>query len=260
MYAKIRTSWPGFTLVETLVVLLLSAMILTAVLGIYRQVRLSAAAVSDRLRQNRLCVEILQKLAEDIDRLAAPGFEASMTLRNKLDNGLRSAQLILNNSYYGNNNRPSPYESIVWQTTYDAQADRLILYRMHSGLNVEDPVTQPSAKDAGEGLFVPVVTGVTHFEMKAQQGENVLGAWMGAELPKAVRIGLSFEPPQELPDGTVGVPEERVTYRTIAVDRTRLINYEFVKKQFDLPDDEDPNDVTDDAADPNSPAGGPDIE
>jgi prepilin-type N-terminal cleavage/methylation domain-containing protein len=249
-----RTSRPGFTLVETLVVLMLSAMILTAVLGIYRQMRVSAAAISDRLQINRLSVEILQKLAEDIDRLAAPGFEASITFRNKLDNGYRSAQLILDNSYYGNNDRKLPYESVVWQTTYDAYTDTLMLYRMHDGLNVEDKVMQSNPNDAAEGLFIPVAGGVTHFELKAQQGENILGAWTGTELPKAVRIGLSFEPPQQLPDGSVGVPEDLITFRTIAVDRTRTIPYEFVKKQFDLPDD-DPNDLADDTdvPDPNAP-------
>jgi type II secretory pathway component PulJ len=246
--------------VETLVVLLLAAIILTAVLGIYRQVRISAAAISDRLLQNRLAVEILQKLAEDIDRLAAPGFEASISFRNKLDNGCRSAQLILDNSYYGNNNRKNSYERVVWQTTYDAQTGTLILYRMHDGLNVEDKVVQSKADEAAEGLFIPVAAGVTHFELKAQQGENVLGAWTGTELPRAVRIGLSFDPPQELADGSVGVPEELITFRTIAVDRTRLIPYEFVKKQFDLPDDDDPNDLADDVSDPKSPAGGGALE
>lgn len=251
---------PGaFTLVETLVVLLLAAMILTAVLGIYRQVRVSAAAISDRLQQNRLSVEILQKLAEDIDRLAAPGFEASISFRNKLDNGYRSAQMILDNSYYGNNDRKLPYESVVWQTSYDALTDTLILYRMHDGLNVEDKVLESNPDDSAAGLFVPVAAGVTHFEMKAQQGETVLGAWTGTELPKAVRIGLSFEPPQELADGSVGVPEELITFRTIAVDRTRLIPYEFVKKQFDLPD-EDPNSLADDVPDPNDLTGGGALE
>ncbi|MHC4290320.1 MAG: hypothetical protein ACYSO3_07115, partial [Planctomycetota bacterium] len=32
-------------------------------------------------------------------------------------------------------------------------------------------------------------------------------------------------------------------FRTVAVDRTRLIPYQFVKKNFELPDGEDPNEV-----------------
>jgi type II secretory pathway component PulJ len=242
----------GFTLVETLVVLTLAATILTAVLGIYQQVRASAAAITGRLEQNRLTAEILQKIAEDIDRLAAPGFEATINFRNKLDSGYRSAQLILENSYYGNNNRKLTYERIIWQTSYDAYSDSLILYRMHDGINVEDKVIEKNPEESsGAGLFIPVAAGVTLFELKAQQGETVLGAWTGAALPKAVRVGLSFDPPQQLEDGSIGVPEAFVSDRTIAVDRTRMIPYQFQKKTFDVPEDEDPNALPKDSADPN---------
>jgi hypothetical protein len=41
----------------------------------------------------------------------------------------------------------------------------------------------------------------------------------------------------------VGVAEEDIFFRTVAVDRTRLIPYQFVKKNFELPDGEDPNEV-----------------
>jgi hypothetical protein len=60
-----------------------------------------------------------------------------------------------------------------------------------------------------------------------------------------VRVGLSFAPQQELADGSIGVPDEQIFYRTIAVDRTRLIPYQFVKKKFDLPE-EDPNALSQD--------------
>lgn len=244
----------GFTLLETLVVLMLAAMILTAVLGIYQQVRGAAAKITGRLEQNRLNVEILQKIAEDIDRLAAPGFESTINFRNKLDNGYRSAQLILENSFYGNNDRKMTYERIIWQTSYDIYTDSLVLYRLHDGLNVEDKVIEKNPDDSSSaGLFIPVAAGVTHFELKAQQGQDVLGAWTAATLPKAVRVGLSFELPRQLDNGTVGVPDEFMSYRTVAVDRTRMIPYQFVKKTFDIPE-EDPNDIADD---PNSAPGEP---
>ncbi|MCE5185476.1 MAG: prepilin-type N-terminal cleavage/methylation domain-containing protein [Planctomycetaceae bacterium] len=240
----------GFTLVETLVVLALSSMIMIAILGIYQQVRAGAVAITGQLEKNRLNAEILQKIAEDIDRLAAPGFEATINFRNKLDSGYRSAQLILESSFYGNNNRKMTYERIVWQTSYDAFSDSMILYRLHDGINVEDKIIEKTPDESsGAGLFIPVASGVTYFECKAQQGEDVLGAWTAAALPKAVRIGLSFEFPRQLEDGTVGVPEEAVSFRTIAVDRTRMIAYNFVKKKFDIP--EDPNETPED---PNRPA------
>jgi len=218
------------------------------VLGVYGRIRANAATILDRLQQNRLQVEILQKIAEDIDRLAAPGFEATISFQNKLDNGYRSAQLVLRNSYYGNKDKKDVYEEIEWRSSYDPQYDTLKLYRMHGGLNVEDKVL---GTDPDEPPYIPVAAGITHFELKAQQGENILGAWTSETLPKAVRIGISFALPQELNDGSVGVPEEAISFRTVAIDRTRLIPYQFIKKKFDLPDEEDPNDISDDT-DPNA--------
>lgn len=231
----------AFTLIETIVVLMLASLILIAVLGIYIRMRSSVTTILARLQQNRLQTEILQKIAEDIDRLAAPGFEATMNFQNKLNNGYRSAQLILNNSYYGNNNRKATYEQIEWHTYYDPMHDTLKLFRMHGGLNIEDKVL---GVDSGDPQKIPVAAGLTFFELKAQQGETILGAWSSEALPKAVRIGISFAPLQELSDGSIGVPEEAIFYRTVAIDRTRLIPYQFVKKTFALPDEEDPNDLS----------------
>ena len=80
---------------------------------------------------------------------------------------------------------------------------------------------------------------------------SVLGSWSSETLPKAVRIGISFALPEELEDGSIGVAEEEITFRTVAIDRTRLIPYEFIKKKFELPEQEDPNDLETDE-DPNS--------
>ncbi len=245
----------GFTLVETIVVLMLASLILVAVLGVYGRMRANAVTILDRLQQNRLQAEILQKIAEDIDKLAAPGFEATINFQNKLDNGYRSAKLTLLNSYYGNNNKKETYEQIEWLSSYDVQYDALKLYRMHGGLNVADKVLGANSDD--EPLYIPVAGGITHFELKAQQGENILGAWTSETLPKAVRIGISFAPLQELDDGSVGVPEEEISFRTVAIDRTRLIPYQFIKKSFELPDEEDPNELPDDR-DPNAILDDPD--
>ena len=238
----------AFTLVETIVVLMLASLILVAVLGVYGRMRANAVTILDRLQQNRLQAEILQKIAEDIDRLAVPGFEATINFQNKLDNGYRSAKLVLLNSYYGNSDKKATYEQIEWRSSYAPEHDTLKLYRMHGGLNVEDKVL---GTNSDEPPYIPVAGGVTHFELKAQQGETILGAWKSETLPKAVRIGISFAPLQELDDGSIGVPEEEISFRTVAIDRTRLIPYQFIKKKFELPDEEDPNDISDDT-DPNA--------
>jgi type II secretory pathway pseudopilin PulG len=237
----------AYTLVETVVVLMMSALILTATLTIYQRIRKSAVLLAGHMEQSQLENEILQRIAEDIDRLAAPGFEATIKFRNKLDNGYYSGQLVLENSYYGTGDRKQVFEQVIWQTWYSPADDYLYLYRMHDGLNVEDKVLEKSPEESpSAGLYIPVVRGVTFFEFRAQQGENVLSAWTSDKLPQAVRVGLSFAPLQELADGSIGVPEEAKVYRTIAVDRTRLIPYQFVKKDLDLDIlkeemDEDPN-------------------
>ena len=239
-----RKKTVAFTLIETIVVLMLAAMVLMAVLGIYNRVRASAVTILDRLEQNRLQTEILQKIAEDIDRLAAPGFDATITFQNKLDNGYRSSRLVLENSYYGNTDKKETFERIQWVSVYDPGYDALKLYRSHGGLNAEDKLfAQASDPASNPEQYIPVAEGVTVFEVKAQQGETILGAWTSETLPKAVRVGLSFAPPQQLADGRIGVPEEQVFYRTIAIDRTRQIPYQFIKKNFDLPE-EDPNQIS----------------
>lgn len=241
----------AFTLLETLVVITLSAMILTAVLAVYNRVRASGVVILEHMEKNRLQTEILQKIAEDIDRLAAPGFEASITFDARLSNVVfRSGQLVLENNYYGNGDKKEVYEHIEWRTSYDALTDSLILYRMHEGMNLEDPVLQKSTQETlvAQPSYIPVADGITCFDLSVQQGETILSRWTNAdELPRAVRIGISFAPIQELADGSIGVPIEDITYRTVAIDRTRLIPFEFIKQDLDLSllDEEvtDPNEL-----------------
>jgi type II secretory pathway pseudopilin PulG len=248
---KFKTKQFAFSLVEMIVVLMVATLVVLAVMGIYTRVRANAKVVLDRLHQNRLETEVLHKIAEDIDRLAAPGFDATISFRTKLTNGYHSSRLILESGYYNNTNKRSIYEQIIWQTAYDPFDDALILYRMHDGLNVEDKILEVDRdSSASAGWYIPVASGLTHFELKAQQGENVLGSWTSKTLPKAVRIAVSFEPLQELFDGSVGIPEETIFVRTVAIDRTREIPFQFVKKTFDMPEEDDPNNIPSD--DPNS--------
>ena len=250
----------GFTLVETLVVVMIGAMVITATMMVYQRVRAASVVIVERMSEYRLSSEILQKIAEDIDRMAAPGFEATVKFQNRQVRGSEmmysSAQLILNNSYYGNGDKKQTYEEIIWRTVYDPAEDTMILYRKHSGLNGEDPLfdlanaenVSDATRDESRERFIPIAAGVTFFDLAVQQGEQVLNTWTSETLPKAVRIGLSFAGPQELEDGSFNVADEDIMYRTVAVDRTRMIPYEFQKVELDLGvlDDEpdDPNDVS----------------
>ncbi len=247
----------GFSLVEILVVLTLSAMILASTMMIYGRVRTSAAVINARLDRYGLPEEILQKIAEDIDRLASPGFDAVITIRNKLENGYNSAQLVIENRYYGNGTPPAPgvYERIVWQTSYIPEEDRLTLYRFHGGLNLEDKLVSGVKTDEDRQkleVFVPVCPGLTHLFIGAlDEGEEPLPNWTNQKMPNGIVLGISFAPLVQLQDGSYYLPEESIVWRTVAVDRTRPIAYKFVAKTFDTAD---PNGMSENA-DPNTSGG-----
>lgn len=253
----------GFSLVELLTVLVLSAMILSATILIFGRVRASAAAIDATLNQYGLPEEILQKIAEDIDRLASPGFDATISLQNKIDNGYNSAQLVIENKYYGSGTSPKAdvYERVVWQSRYDPETDRLILYRAHSGVNLEDNVVNKLVLDPAteEGkleqymsqAFVPICTGLTHFYIGALTGaEEPQVAWTDTKMPSGILLSVSFTPLVQLEDGSFYLPEQSVAFRAVAIDRTRAITYKFVPKTFtaepnELDSAKDPNDSND---------------
>jgi hypothetical protein len=251
--AKCRTQ--GFSLIEILTVLILSVMILSAVIMIYSRVRGSAAQIIDRLDTDSIPGEILQKIAEDIDRLAAPGFDATISIQNKLDNGYNSAQLVIENRYYDNSEPPQPniYERVVWQSMYDPMLDQMILYRNHSGLNSEDAVLDKTLSDEQKedklDAFVPVCPGLTYFGVYALAGqEEPLPQWQKQVMPAGVLVRLSLQPVVQLEDGSYELPEESIISRTVAVDRTRPMAYKVGEK---LADYSDPNKV--EGNDPNKP-------
>jgi len=248
---KVRTSC-GFTLVEILTVLIISTMIVMAAIMIFSRVRADAAAINLRLDRQNLPQEILQKIAEDLDRLASPGFDAKVSFRNKIDNGFNTAQMIIESRYDLGKTPPMPqnYERIVWQANYDLSIDSLVLYRSHSGLNYEDKVVDKARqKEADKELFVPVYPGLTHFQIEAITGtEQTQPAWQSDMLPNGILIHLSVDPFQVQLDGSFVLPQESVITRAVAIDRTRPITYIFVAQKYDA---QDPNAM---AADPNQSA------
>lgn len=229
----------AFSLVETLVVVALAAMILISALGVYHRTRSDAATIVSRLDETRLADEVLQRIAEDIDRIAAPGFDASVQFANKIDNGLSAAQLILESKYYGGqSSQPQPriYERVIWQSMYDGFDGTLLLYRMHNGLNVEDKIVDENKDSRELTVYVPVASGMTFFQIQAVENQQWVPSWGKPELPKGIRIGISFADPEEGLDGRWAVPEEKILYRTVAVGRTRVIAYKFKPKVMDVND------------------------
>jgi hypothetical protein len=236
-----RQETGGFSLIETVTVLAITAMIMIATMSVYSTVRRNVAAIDGNLDQGELPREILQRIAEDLDRLARPGFDTSVIVRNKLKNGYNISQLIIENRFFGDAapNKPQLAERITWQSDFDPYTSTLILYRAHSGIRLED------------GLIVPLATGITHFELLIPSGEMLVRDWGQPDLPKAIRVLLSFGAPVQTETGDWIIPEQDLFVRTIAINRTRPYIYQFVKKDFDLSelDSADPNEVAPDTGD-----------
>lgn len=258
---------PAFSLVEIIVVLLITAMIMLASFTIYGRVQAAAAAVNATLDRDILPTEILQRIAEDLDRLAFSGLGTTISIQNKFDSsGYNIARLIIQNTVYGENNKPRIFEKIVWQTYYDYFEDSLILYRSHNGINLEDKVIaddrQIELKEEGNDFFIPLCTGITFFKIQVpvvkvfgedvklpgldemiqvdEEEEKFLDRWGGDKLPKAVTVSISFAEPYQAVTGELEVPEREKITRTIAIDRTRKIKYRFVARDLEPID---PNDL-----------------
>jgi prepilin-type N-terminal cleavage/methylation domain-containing protein len=217
----------GFSLAEVLASLTIGAMILAAVLGIYSRAEHSASAITNRLSNYRLPNEILQRIAEDLDSVISSGSDTQITIENAFEHGFLTARLTIKKTINDEKNIEQTYEEIIWQSSYDYESltDGLVLYRCHSGLTQEDKMLNSSKEDWERELFVPICSGVTIFKINAIQGEQLLDKWNEA-LPTGIKITLSFAEPIEKADGSLDVPDEEKTIRTIAIDRTRKIAFE----------------------------------
>jgi len=262
----------AFSLVETIAVLVITAMVMLACLTIYSRVKDASAAVNTALNRDGLATEILQRIAEDLDRMAFPGMGITIAVHNKFDSsGYSMARLIIQNVVYGGNDRQKIFERIIWQSYYDYFTDSLILYRSHNGVNLEDKVitddAQVEMKQENKDFFIPLCTGITFFKIQVPQikvfGENAvpteledfvevpeeeekfLDGWGGNEMPKAITVSISFAEPYQAVTGELDVPESEKITRTIAIDRTRKMKYRFVARDLEPID---PNDLLDEGS------------
>jgi prepilin-type N-terminal cleavage/methylation domain-containing protein len=222
---------PAFSLAEVLVALTIGAMILVAVLGIYSRAENSAAAITRKLDSARLPCEVLQRIAEDLDRVVAPGADTKITIENKFENGFSTARLTVLRTIYDSRNRKQTFERIVWQTSYDNDAVSLVLYRSHSGIALEDKLLDEQKEDWEKELFVPICTGVTFFKIQVPIGEGFQDNWTSDSLPAGIVVTISFAEPFKTVAGILDVPEEEKITRNIAIDRTRTIKFVLAKKE-----------------------------
>lgn len=238
----------GFSLVEILTVVVISSMVTLAALDVYTRAQSTVTSVEARIDNQMVSNEIMQRIAEDLDRLTLPGLETKITIANKFDGAYNLSQMTIVTQFYGSTIPPRPmiFEKVVWQSAYDPVEDALILYRSHSGINLEDKIVDQDLAEQqrvkGE-LFIPVKTGITFFEITVPKGNQLLKSWKSSTLPRMIRITLSLAAPQEdFITGAAMVMEDDKVMRTVAIDRTRMIAYKFERKTFKTRENE-PNSI-----------------
>jgi type II secretory pathway pseudopilin PulG len=235
---KLLRRQAGFSLAETLIAVTIGAMILVAVLAIYSQAEKSAASVAQKLDSTQLASEVLQRISEDLDSIVATGAYTKITiLPSKYDNGYPTARIEILRTIYDKDDKKQTFEEIIWQasTDYESDANGLVLYRSHSGMIWEDKLLDELRKEwESNYTFVPVCTGVTFFKIETTKGrdanevEKTDTGWNSDTLPTGIAVTISFAQPYKTVSGEITVPDEQKITRTIAIDRTR-------KLQFNIP-------------------------
>jgi hypothetical protein len=224
----------GFSLAEVLAALMIAAMVLVAVLGIYSRAETSAAAITRKLDESRLPSEVLQRIAEDLDRMVTPGSDTRITVENKIEKGYPTARLTILNTIYDSKDKKQAFEEIIWQSSFDNDANGLVLYRSHTGIALEDKLLDEQRKSWEKAFsFVPICTGVTFFRVQVPVNEDFLYKWTSGSLPRGIVVTISFAEPFKTLTGTWDVPDVGKIMRTVAIDRTRKIRFIFEKKESD---------------------------
>jgi len=219
----------GFSLAELLAALTIGAMILVAVVGIYSHAERSAGAVFRKLDSSGLPCEILQRIAEDLDRAISAGSNAKITVENKFDSGFPCARLTIRKTIIDKESKEQVFEEIVWQSSIDVDSNSIVLYRSHSGMALEDKLLDEKREEWERSYsFVPICAGVTLFKVQVPMGETLQDSWAQDVLPPGVAVTISFAEPFSTVMGTYDVPDAEKVTRTIAIDRTRKLKFEVV--------------------------------
>lgn len=228
--SKTSRTTQGFSLAEVLATLVIGAMILVTVLGIYTRTERSAAAIKRKMDSCRLPREILQRIAEDLDKIITAQSDTKITIDNKFEKGYPTARMIIQKRIYDKDNKKQTFEEIIWQTSYDFDTNSLTLYRSHNGIASEDKLLdEKRANWEKQYPFVPICTGVTFFQILVPKGENFQNKWTSNSLPAGITVTISFAQPYRTVAGTLQVPDSEKFTRTIAIDRARKLRFTLPK-------------------------------
>ena len=117
---RVREKFGGFSLAEVIVALTIAAMVMVSVLTVYDRAERSAAAVTRKIEDGRLPAEVLQRIAEDLDRILSAGADTKITIdSSKTDKGYSTARMEIVRTYYDHDDKPQEFERIVWQSNFD---------------------------------------------------------------------------------------------------------------------------------------------
>jgi len=230
---------PGISsLGEMIVALVIGAMVLTAILTVYGQANRAAEAVLGRVESPALATEVLQRLAEDLDRVLSGQQGVTIQIKNGLDNNFARAQLVIRRTMRDSKNEEKVFEEITWRAGYDYEGSSgLVIYRGHEGIDLEDKLLDPK-REAWEDSYplIPLCRGVTYFRLEVPKGDEFVDQWAEAALPPGVKVTISFAPPHETVRGTWEVYEEEKISRMIAIDKMRKIKFVMAAAGTDVND------------------------
>jgi hypothetical protein len=218
----------GYSLGEMLAALVIGAMVLTAILGIYGQANRAAEAVLNKIETPALGAEVLQRIAEDLNRIVGADGNVTVQIRNGFDNGFVTAELILRRTLTDAENKEQTLEEVTWRGAYDydSAVPGLVIYRSRTGVGLEDKLLDAKREQWESNYpFVPICRGVTYFRIEVPKGDGAVDRWSSPSPPPGVRVTLSFAKPYETVRGTLDVLDEEKVGRTIAIDRIRTIRF-----------------------------------
>ncbi len=248
---NISTTRSGFSLAEVLAAMMIGSMVLIAVLTVYTGLEHTAAAVTRDMSSSRLPYEVLQLIAEDIDKLISTDSDTSVIIVARHVNNY-SAPILAIREYYNKDyeNKDKTYKEIVWQcNTYPGDdVNDMVLYRSYESVAPEDKLLDKNKQDLDRSAYVPICRGVTYFAIDVLTGkEKPASDWLSG-LPLGAVLKISFAKPYLNTRGQYEVPENEIYTRTIAFDKSRNIKFDISGNEPNEPDETDKN-----TADVNAP-------
>jgi hypothetical protein len=224
----------GITMAELLAGLIISAMVISTAVALYMNIQRSLGSIEKELNKSSLSEEVMQLLAEDLDRIGSADFDVSLNLEKRLNNGYETFKLEIKNLLYGSDNKPVEFETIIWQTDYNIDTDKLTLYRARSGIGPEDPVLDTQARQNPEAIiFVPVCDGITYFKIEVYNGQAFGDNWTAKTMPTGIRGEISFSDPIVGIDGSLQMLQEDIYTRMIALNREKNLQFKFERKDLE---------------------------